>query len=50
MLPCRSKLAQGKGFDPTVYLSACIIVAQLVMVPTASLVGRLVNIGRNQSS
>jgi len=47
MLPLfGQKLAQGKGFDPTVYLSACIIVAQLVMVPTASLVGRLVNIGR----
>ena len=47
MLPLvGQQLAKGKGFDPTVYLSACIIVAQLVMVPTASLVGRLANIGR----
>jgi len=47
MLPLvGQQLAKGKGFDPTVYLSACIIVAQLVMVPTASLVGSLANIGR----
>lgn len=47
MLPLvGQQLAKGKGFDPTVYLSACIIVAQLVMAPTASLVGRLADVGR----
>ncbi len=48
MLPLvGQRLAQGNhGLDPTVYMSACIIVAQLVMTPTASLVGRLSEGGR----
>ena len=48
MLPLvGQKLAQGHPrLDPSVYLSACIVVAQLVMVPTANVVGRLANIGR----
>lgn len=48
MLPLvGQRLAQGHhGLDPTVYMSACIIVAQLVMTPTASVVGRLSESGR----
>jgi MFS family permease len=37
---------QGKGLDSTVYMSACIIIAQVVMIPSAYLAGRLVNSGR----
>ncbi|MDF5728177.1 MAG: MFS transporter [Rhizonema sp. PD38] len=32
---------KGTGLDGTVYLSACIIVAQLVMIPTSNFAGRL---------
>jgi predicted MFS family arabinose efflux permease len=48
MLPLvGQRLARGHhGLDPTVYMSACIIVAQLVMTPTASIVGRLSEGGR----
>jgi MFS family permease len=47
MLPLvGQRLADGKGLDPTVYMSACIIVAQLVMIPTSSLAGRLTETGR----
>lgn len=48
MLPLvGQRLARGHHeLDPTVYMSACIIVAQLVMTPTASVVGRLSESGR----
>jgi predicted MFS family arabinose efflux permease len=47
MLPLvGQRLAKGQGMDPTVYMSACIIVAQLVMIPTAALTGRLSQAGR----
>ena len=47
MLPLvGQRLAQGKAVDATVYMSACIIVAQLVMIPIANLAGRLTNAGR----
>jgi MFS family permease len=47
MLPLvGQRLAEGKGMDPTVYMSACIIVAQLVMIPSANLAGRLATAGR----
>ncbi|QKQ73158.1 MFS transporter [Nostoc sp. TCL240-02] len=47
MLPLvGQRLAEGKGLDPTVYMSACIIVAQLVMIPASSLTGRLTETGR----
>ena len=47
MLPLvGQRLAQGKAVDATVYMSACIIVAQLVMIPSANLAGRLTNAGR----
>lgn len=47
MLPLvGQRLAKGHAEDSTLYLSACIIVAQLVMVPTANLVGRLAEGGR----
>lgn len=48
MLPLvGQRLAKGQqGLDPTVYMSACIIVAQLVMVPTANWTGRLSQSGR----
>lgn len=48
MLPLiGQRLSQGaKAFDPTVYMSACIVVAQLVMVPTATWAGRLATTGR----
>ena len=52
MLPLVGQLldqgGQGKGVDGTVYMSACIIVAQLVMVPSASLAGRLAEGGRKR--
>jgi MFS family permease len=45
MLPLVGQLlahdGQGKGLDGTVYMSACIIVAQFVMVPMSNLAGRL---------
>lgn len=42
MLPLvGQRLGEGKGVDPTVYMSACIIVAQFVMIPSATLTGRL---------
>ena len=47
MLPLVGQLlAKGKPSDSTLYLSACIIVAQLVMAPTSVLVGRLAEGGR----
>jgi MFS family permease len=47
MLPLvGQRLAAGKGLDPSVYMSACIIVAQLVMIPAANLAGRLTQTGR----
>jgi predicted MFS family arabinose efflux permease len=47
MLPLvGQRLAEGKGLDPTVYMSACIIVAQLVMIPSSNLAGRLTENGR----
>ncbi len=50
MLPLvGQRLAKGHAEDSTLCLSACIIVAQLVMVPTANLVGRLAEGGRKQS-
>lgn len=47
MLPLvGQELAQGKGTSDTVYMSSCIIVAQLVMVPVSNLAGRLADAGR----
>jgi len=47
MLPLVGQLlAKGRPSDSTLYLSACIIVAQLVMTPTSALVGRLAEAGR----
>lgn len=47
MLPLvGQRLGEAKGLDPTVYMSACIIVAQLVMIPSASLTGRLASTAR----
>ncbi len=52
MLPLVGQLldqgGKGKGIDGTVYMSACIIVAQLVMVPSANLAGRLAEGGRKR--
>ncbi|MBR8839285.1 MAG: MFS transporter [Stigonema ocellatum SAG 48.90 = DSM 106950] len=39
---------KGKGLDSTVYMSACIIVAQLVMIPSANFAGRLAEGGRKR--
>ena len=39
---------KGTGLDATVYLSACIIVAQLVMIPSANFAGRLAEGGRKR--
>jgi len=39
---------KGKGLDSTVYMSACIIVAQLVMIPSANFAGRLAKGGRKR--
>lgn len=42
MLPLvGQRLSEGKAANATVYMSACIIVAQLVMIPSANLAGRL---------
>ncbi|MEH2378876.1 MAG: MFS transporter [Nostoc sp.] len=47
MLPLvGQELAQGKGTSDTVYMSACIIVAQLVMIPVSNLAGRFANAAR----
>ena len=47
MLPLvGQELAQGKGASDTVYMSACIIVAQLVMIPVSNLAGRFANAAR----
>ena len=47
MLPLVSqRLAEHKDLEPAVFVSACIIVAQLVMVPTANLAGRFSENGR----
>lgn len=47
MLPLvGQELAEGKGTSDTVYMSSCIIVAQLVMVPVSNLAGRLADAGR----
>lgn len=50
MLPLVGQLLaqtqQGKGLNGTVYMSACIIVAQLVMVASANLAGRFAEGGR----
>jgi MFS family permease len=47
MLPLvGQELAEGKGTSDTVYMSACIIVAQLVMIPVSNLAGRLADVGR----
>ncbi|MHC5772389.1 MFS transporter [Nostoc sp.] len=47
MLPLvGQELAQGKGASDTVYMSACIIVAQLVMIPVSNLAGRFANTAR----
>ncbi|MEG4289270.1 MFS transporter [Microcoleus sp. C2C3] len=52
MLPLVGQLlargGQGKGFDGTVYMSACIIMAQLVMIPSANIAGRLADAGRKR--
>lgn len=52
MLPLVGQLlaqdGQGKGLDGTVYMSACIIVAQLVMVPVSYWAGRLADAGRKR--
>lgn len=52
MLPLVGQLLaqNGKGgvLNGTVYMSACIIVAQLVMIPSASLAGRLAESGRKR--
>ncbi|BAY45867.1 major facilitator superfamily protein [Scytonema sp. HK-05] len=47
MLPLVGQLlAEGKGTSDTVYMSSCIIVAQLVMIPVSTLAGRLAHSGR----
>lgn len=47
MLPLvGQRLAQGKSVDPTVYMSACVIVAQLVMIPSANITGWLATTAR----
>ncbi|WP_445630404.1 MFS transporter [Nostoc sp. DSM 114167] len=47
MLPLvGQELAQGKGTSDTVYMSACIIVAQLVMIPVSNLAGRFAHTAR----
>ena len=40
------KLSEGRERSAALYISACIIVAQLVMVPVANLAGRLARFGR----
>lgn len=47
MLPLvGQRLSEGKASGATLYMSACIIVAQLVMIPSANLAGRLTDTGR----
>lgn len=47
MLPLvGQRLAEGKATGATLYMSACIIVAQLVMIPSASLAGRFAHAAR----
>lgn len=47
MLPLvGQRLSEGKASGATLYMSACIIVAQLVMIPTANWAGRLADAGR----
>ncbi|MEG5001572.1 MFS transporter [Microcoleus sp. B4-D4] len=52
MLPLVGQLldrgGQGKGIDGTVYMSACIIIAQLVMIPSSNMAGRLADAGRKR--
>jgi MFS family permease len=49
MLPLvAQELAKGKEQDSTLYLSACIIIAQLVMVPTAYFCGKKAGSGRKK--
>ncbi|MEG4574463.1 MFS transporter [Microcoleus sp. N3A4] len=52
MLPLVGQLldrgGQGRGVDGTVYMSACIIIAQLVMIPSSNLAGRLADAGRKR--
>ncbi|GAB3498020.1 MFS transporter [Spirosoma knui] len=50
MLPLLGqRLAQGKGANvSTVYMSACIIVAQVVMIPVSNWAGRLASRGRKR--
>ncbi len=40
------KLSEGRDKSAALYISACIIVAQLVMVPVANLAGRFARFGR----
>ncbi|QDL09181.1 MFS transporter [Brasilonema octagenarum UFV-E1] len=47
MLPLvGQRLSEGKATGATLYMSACMIVAQLVMIPSASLAGRLAHTAR----
>ncbi|MBW4624194.1 MAG: MFS transporter [Brasilonema octagenarum HA4186-MV1] len=47
MLPLvGQRLSEGKATGATLYMSACIIVAQLVMIPSASLAGRFAHTAR----
>ncbi|WP_211176165.1 MFS transporter [Brasilonema sp. UFV-L1] len=47
MLPLVGQtLSEGKATGATLYMSACIIVAQLVMIPSANLAGRLAHTAR----
>ncbi|MBP5974730.1 MFS transporter [Brasilonema sp. CT11] len=47
MLPLvGQRLAEGKATGATLYMSACIIVAQLVMIPSATLAGRFAHAAR----
>ncbi len=52
MLPLVGQLldqgGKGKGLDGTVYMSGCIITAQLVMVASANLAGRFADSGRKR--
>lgn len=52
MLPLVGQLlargGQGTGIDGTVYMSACIIIAQLVMIGSANIAGRLAEAGRKR--
>jgi predicted MFS family arabinose efflux permease len=49
MLPLvGQRLADGKATGASLYMSACIIVAQLVMIPVSTWAGRLSHTGRKQ--